>query len=89
MAGQTAPSLWVPFKCPTSLCPLQIASPVAGLAKPAGTDAISIKPVTAGFTDYEIFLSNIRLHIAINDTGTFVDAGQVGGVVVVVEEMTE
>ena len=64
-----------------SVCPLQIVSPVAGLAKPAGTNAISIKPSTAGFTDYEIILSNIRLSIAVENNGTFVDAGQVGVVV--------
>ena len=59
--------------------PLQIVSPVAGMAKPAGNHAISIKPATAGFTDYEVILSNIRLSIHVDDSGTFLDAGQVGG----------
>ena len=59
--------------------PLQIVSPVAGVAKPAGKDAISIKPATAGFTDYDIILSNIRLSVHVDGEGTFLDAGQVGG----------
>ncbi|XP_076452271.1 uncharacterized protein LOC143287914 [Babylonia areolata] len=55
----------------------KIISPVAGLVKAAGSNAVSIQPATAGFTDYEIILSNIDLSIQLNDTGTFVDAGQV------------
>ena len=55
----------------------QIMSPVAGVAKPLGEHSIVIKPYTAGFTDYDIILSNILLSVDVDDNGTFVDAGQV------------
>lgn len=54
----------------------KIVSPIAGLATQTGPHALSIKPSTAGFTDYEIILSNINIIVTLEDGGTFVDAGQ-------------
>ena len=52
----------------------------------AGNNAISIKPATSGFTDYEMFISNIDVDVTIIDGGTFVEAGEVGNVIIECEE---
>ena len=61
-----------------SLSLSQIVSPVSGLAKPERDNAVSIKPATSGFTDYDIILSNINITIDVTDDGVFVADGQVG-----------
>lgn len=56
----------------------QIPSPVAGMLFQTGDNAIVIKPETSGFKDYEIIISNIEISIAVDDSGVFIDSGQVG-----------
>lgn len=43
----------------------------------SGVNAVLIEGKSVDFKDYEIFLSNIHLTITLDETGTFVDAGQV------------
>nr|KAG5686567.1 hypothetical protein BaRGS_027224 [Batillaria attramentaria] len=43
---------------------------------PAGANAVRIEPVTSGFEEYEIFLSNVDMLVQMNESGVFVDAGQ-------------
>nr|KAG5689776.1 hypothetical protein BaRGS_011577 [Batillaria attramentaria] len=54
----------------------KIRSPVSGMMYPLSNSSVRIKPVTSGFEEYEIILSNIQLLDAVNETGVFVDAGQ-------------
>nr|KAG5706489.1 hypothetical protein BaRGS_032882 [Batillaria attramentaria] len=54
-----------------------IYSPVAGMMLPTkDPNSVLIRPATAGFTDYEIILSNIILNRTLSENETYVDAGQ-------------
>ena len=87
-------SQWTVFVClfVSDIPPVntfQVPSPVDGMVTSSGHNAIRITPVTSGFTDYEIFISNIVVDVAIADNGTFVEAGQVRSMVIIEKTKTE
>ena len=67
----------------------QVPSPVDGMVTSSGHNAIRITPVTSGFTDYEIFISNIVVDVEIADNGTFVEAGEVRSMVMIFKKQTK